>query len=45
VMFWMEPSGRFRMAKCRVIWGDSVETSDYSVFVDGTAGKHLESMR
>ncbi len=32
------------MAKCRVIWGDSVETSDYSVFVDAPDGKLLATM-
>lgn len=26
----------------RVIWGDSVSTSDYSVFVDATTGKVVE---
>src|SRR5438876_151399 len=29
----------------RVIWGDSVGTSNFSVFVDATTGEYLETMR
>lgn len=44
VMFLMAQTRRFPDVTWRVIWGDSVATSDYSVFVDGTTGKLLEIM-
>jgi hypothetical protein len=44
VTFLMELSRRFPDVTWRVIWGDSVGTSDYSVFVDGTTGTYLEKM-
>ena len=44
VMFLMELGRRFPDVTWRVIWGDSVGTSDYSVFVDGSTGKYLERM-
>jgi hypothetical protein len=44
VTFLMEMSRRFPDVTWRVIWGDSVGTSDYSVFVDGTTGNYLERM-
>jgi hypothetical protein len=44
VMFLMELNKRFPDVTWRVIWGDSVGTSDYSVFVDGTTGTYLERM-
>ena len=44
VVFLMELTRRFPDVTWRVIWGDSVGTSDYSVFVDGTTGKYLEKM-
>jgi hypothetical protein len=44
VTFLMELSRRFPDVTWRVIWGDSVGTSDYSVFVDGSTGKYLETM-
>jgi hypothetical protein len=44
VMFLMELGRRFPDVTWRVIWGTSVGTSDYSVFVDGTTGKYLEKM-
>ncbi len=44
VMFLMEQGKRFPDVTWRVIWGGSVGTSDYSVFVDGTTGKYLEKM-
>lgn len=44
VMFLMELTKRFPDVTWRVIWGGSVGTSDYSVFVDGTTGKLLEVM-
>jgi hypothetical protein len=44
VMFLMALSRRFPDVTWRVVWGDSVGTSDYSVFVDGTTGNFLEKM-
>jgi hypothetical protein len=44
VIFLMELSRRFPDVTWRVIWGSSVGTSDYSVFVDGTTGQFLERM-
>jgi hypothetical protein len=44
VTFLMELGKRFPDVTWRVIWGDSVGTSDYSVFVDATTGKYLERM-
>jgi hypothetical protein len=44
VIFLMELGKRFPDVTWRVIWGNSVGTSDYSVFVDGTTGKFLERM-
>ena len=45
VIFLMEQNQRFPDVTWRVIWGDSVGTSDYSVFVDATTGKFLQVMR
>jgi hypothetical protein len=42
VMFVMELTRRFPDVTWRVVWGDSISTSDYSVFVDGTTGKVLQ---
>jgi hypothetical protein len=44
VTFQMELTRRFPDVTWRLIWGDSVNTSDYSVFVDGTTGKLLQIM-
>lgn len=44
VVFLMELTKRFPDVSWRVIWGESVGTSDYSVFVDGTTGQYLERM-
>lgn len=44
IFFLMEQTRRFPDVTWRVIWGDSVSTSDYSVFVDGTTGKYLQTM-
>jgi hypothetical protein len=44
VMFLMELTKRFPDVTWRVIWGGSVGTSDYSVYVDGTTGDFLEAM-
>jgi len=44
VMFLMELTKRFPDVTWRVVWGASVGTSDYSVFVDGSTGQYLERM-
>jgi hypothetical protein len=44
VMFLMEQTKRFPDVTWRVVWGTSVGTSDYSVFVDGSTGQFLERM-
>ena len=44
VLFLMELTRRFPDPTWRVIWGDSVGTSDYSVFVDASTGKLLQIM-
>jgi hypothetical protein len=44
VIFLMELTRRFPDVTWRVIWGGSVGTSDYSVFVDGSTGQYLERM-
>lgn len=44
VSFLLEQTNRFPDLTWRVIWGESVNTSDYSIFVDATLGKYLERM-
>jgi|HubBroStandDraft_6_1064221.scaffolds.fasta_scaffold168966_2 hypothetical protein len=41
-LYLLEMTNRFPDLTWRVIWGESVSTSDYSVFVDATTGKYLE---
>ena len=42
VSFLLERTNRFPDPTWRVIWGESVASSDYSVFVDASTGKLLE---
>jgi hypothetical protein len=42
ITYLMEQTRRFPDVTWRVIWGESVSTSDYSVFVDASTGKYLE---
>ena len=42
ITYLLEQTRRFPDLTWRVIWGDSVSVSDYSVFVDATTGKYLE---
>ena len=42
ILYLLEMTNRFPDLTWRVIWGESVSTSDYSVFVDATTGKFLE---
>lgn len=44
VIFILELSNRFPQLTWRVLWGDSVSSSDYSVFVDAATGQFLEVM-
>ena len=45
VTFLLEQNNKFPDLTWRVIWGESVGTSNYSVFVDATTGEYLETMR
>jgi hypothetical protein len=42
--FVLERTNRFPDLTWRVIWGESVSTSDYSVYIDASTGKFLEKM-
>jgi len=42
VLYILEMNRRFPDLTWRVVWGDSVSSSDYSVYVDATTGKYLE---
>jgi hypothetical protein len=42
ILYLLEMTNRFPDLTWRVIWGESVSTSDYSVFVDATTGNYLE---
>jgi hypothetical protein len=44
ILFLLEQSGRSANPAWRVIWGESVSTSSFSVFVDASTGKFLEVM-
>jgi len=44
VVFLLEQTKKFADPAWRVIWGESVGTSDYSVFVDATTGVYLQTM-
>jgi hypothetical protein len=44
ISFVLEQNKRFPQLTWRVIWGESVGTSNYSVFVDATTGEYLETM-
>jgi hypothetical protein len=45
VTFLLEQTSRHPNLTWRVIWGESVGASNYSVFVDATTGEYLETMR
>ncbi len=44
ITFLLEMNNRLPQLAWRVIWGDSVGTSNYSVFVDAATGEYLETM-
>jgi hypothetical protein len=45
ITFIMEKTRRFEDVYWRVLWGESVGTSEYTVFVDASTGKFLEKVR
>lgn len=45
VTFVLESSDRFPNPYWRVVWGESVGTSNYSIFVDATTGEYLQTGR
>jgi hypothetical protein len=45
IAFLLEQTNRFPDLTWRVIWGESVGTSNFSVFVDASTGEALETMR
>jgi hypothetical protein len=45
VSFLLEGNTRFGNPSWRVIWGESVGTSNFSVFVDASTGEYLQTMR
>lgn len=45
VKFLLEQSKRFPNPAWRVVWGESVATSSFSVFVDATLGTYLQTTR
>jgi hypothetical protein len=44
ISFLLEQTNRFPTPAWRVIWGESVGTSSFSVYVDASQGKYLEKM-
>jgi hypothetical protein len=44
ISFLLEKTPKFNTPAWRVIWGESVGTSSFSVYVDATLGKFLERM-
>ncbi len=44
IFFLLEQTQKFADPAWRVIWGESVGTSDYSVFVDASTGSYLQTM-
>jgi hypothetical protein len=45
VNFALEQTPRFPDLAWRIFWGESISTSEYTVFVDATTGKFLERIR
>jgi hypothetical protein len=45
ISFLLEGNTRFPNPSWRVIWGESVGTSNFSVFVDASTGEYLQTMR
>jgi hypothetical protein len=45
ISFILEKNGKFSDPSWRVVWGESVGTSNFSIFVDASTGQYLETMR
>jgi hypothetical protein len=45
VLFLLELTPRFPNPTWRVLWGETIGTSDYSVFIDASTGKPLQTVR
>jgi hypothetical protein len=45
VTFLLESTPRFPNPTWRILWGASISTAEYSVFVDATTGKFLQRIR
>jgi hypothetical protein len=45
ITFLLENNRKFPDVSWRVVWGESVGTSNFSVFVDASTGGYLETMR
>jgi hypothetical protein len=45
ILFILEKTRRFPDLTWRIVWGESVGLSDFSVFVDASTGKYLETVR
>jgi hypothetical protein len=45
INFLLELTPRFPNPAWRVVWGESVGTSNYSIFVDASTGEYLQTMR
>jgi len=45
ISFLLELNNKYPDLTWRVLWGESVGTSNYSVFIDATTGEYLETMR
>lgn len=45
ITFLLESTPQFPNPAWRVIWGDSIATSNYSIYVDATTGEFLKTMR
>jgi len=43
VLFLLESTARFPDPTWRVLWGETIGTSNYSVFVDASTGKPLQT--
>ena len=45
ITFLLEANSKFPDTSWRVIWGESVGTSNFSIFVDASTGQYLETLR
>ena len=45
MFYLLEQTSRFPDLAWRIVWGESVSASKYSVFVDASTGEFLEKVR